>query len=88
MRDIKSPRILWLKAGLFLVLGGITAGLLLAETPTLRAATLLGLTVWAFCRAYYFAFYVIGNYIDPGHKYAGLLAFASRHFASRRGAQK
>ena len=37
-------------------------------------ALLLALAIWAFCRAYYFAFYVIEHYIDPGFKFAGLWA--------------
>jgi hypothetical protein len=32
------------------------------------------LAIWAFCRAYYFAFYVIENYIDPKFRFAGLLS--------------
>jgi hypothetical protein len=83
MRDIQNPRLLWLKGALFLVLGGMTAAMLLVETPTLRSAALLALTIWAFCRAYYFAFYVIEHYIDPAYRHAGLIAFA-RHFATRR----
>ncbi|MBI3860843.1 MAG: hypothetical protein HY290_03005, partial [Planctomycetia bacterium] len=32
--------------------------------------------IWAFARAYYFVFYVIEHYIDPGYKFAGLWSFA------------
>ena len=71
--DIKSPRLLWLKGALFMVLGILAGGLLVAETPTLRAATLLALAIWSFCRAYYFAFYVLEKYADPSFRYAGLL---------------
>jgi hypothetical protein len=39
-----------------------------------KTALLLGITVWAFCRAYYFAFYVIERYVDPGYRFAGLLS--------------
>ena len=35
----------------------------------------LAIAIWAFARAYYFAFYVVEHCIDPGHKYAGLLSF-------------
>ena len=42
------------------------------EILTLRSAILLGLAIWCFCRAYYFAFYVIEHYIDSSYKYAGL----------------
>jgi hypothetical protein len=33
--------------------------------------------------ALFFAFYVIDHYIDPGSRYAGLIAF-SREYLSRR----
>jgi hypothetical protein len=32
----------------------------------------MAVAIWAFCRAYYFAFYVIERYIDPGFRFAGL----------------
>jgi hypothetical protein len=75
MQDIKSPRVLWLKATLFLFIGLASAGLLFLETPTLRVAFLLALAIWGFCRAYYFAFYVIEHYIDPRFRFSGLIAF-------------
>jgi hypothetical protein len=34
---------------------------------------LLVICVWAFCRFYYFAFYVLEHYADPNFRYAGLL---------------
>jgi hypothetical protein len=37
---------------------------------------LLAIAVWAFCRAYYFAFYVIEHYVDPGYHLSGLGSFA------------
>lgn len=76
MGDLRSPRVLYLKGFLFLCLGVVAAVLLLAEHPSLRTAALLAVAVWAFARAYYFAFYVIEHYIDPGFRYEGLLAFA------------
>ncbi len=66
MKDLKSSRMIWLKAILFLLIGLAAAGLLIAERPTLKVTLLLGLALWAFCRAYYFAFYVIEHYVDPG----------------------
>ncbi len=83
MADIKSPRLLYLKAALFLSVGSLAAGLLLLENPTPRSAALLGVSIWAFARAYYFAFYVIEHYIDPGYKYAGLLSLL--RYLARRG---
>jgi hypothetical protein len=76
MKDIKSQRVIWLKGALFLMLGLGSAVLLLAEAPTLKVALLLALTVWGFCRAYYFAFYVIEHYVDPGYRFSGLFSFA------------
>ncbi len=77
MRDIQSHRLIWLKGGLFLALGLGSAVLLLAETATLKTALLLALTIWGFCRAYYFAFYVIGHYVDPSYRFSGLFSFAA-----------
>lgn len=70
--DITSPRILKLKAALFLVLGGLSGALLLAPFFSWRSLGLLVLTVWAFCRAYYFGFYVLEHYADPGFRYSGI----------------
>jgi hypothetical protein len=76
MADIRSPRLLYFKGALFLLLGILSAGLLLAEHPSWKFAALLALAIWSFARAYYFAFYVIEHYIDPRFKFAGLWAFA------------
>ena len=57
--DLQNPKWMYLKAALFLVLGCLSIGLLLAQSPTLQTAILLLLAIWAFARAYYFAFYVI-----------------------------
>ena len=65
-----------MKGGLFLTLGMASATLLLAEVATLKVALLLALAVWGFCRAYYFAFYVIEHYVDPGYRFSGLFSFA------------
>ena len=64
-----------LKAVLFLVIGVTAGGMLLADSPKLRTAALLGLTIWSFARAYYFAFYVIEHYVDPDFKFSGLGSF-------------
>lgn len=74
--EIKQPWLLWLKGALFLLLGLLAGGLLLWEAPSLRVAVLLGICIWACCRAYYFAFYVIERYADPACKYAGLWSVA------------
>lgn len=78
MTDLVDPRWMALKAVLFLVIGAMTFGLLLLpQAMPLRAIYQL-LMIWAFCRAYYFAFYVIGHYVDPSYRFAGLLDFLRR----------
>ena len=86
MKDITSHRLIWMKGALFLMLGLGSAVLLLAEAATLKVAALLALSVWGFCRTYYFAFYVIERYVDPGFRFAGLLSFVG--YLLRRKAQE
>jgi hypothetical protein len=87
MADIRSPKLLYFKAALFLLLGLLSAGLLLAEHASWKFAALLALAIWSFARAYYFAFYVVQHYIDPEFKFAGLWAFA-QYLLRRRTAEK
>lgn len=75
-RDIESPRLLSLKGLLFLVAAVMSGGILLADSPSFRTATLLLLCTGCACRFYYFAFYVIERYADPSYRFAGLLDFA------------
>ena len=75
MRDIKNPAAMWVKAILLLAIGITASILLVLELGTLRGALMLALSIWAFCRAYYFAFYVIEKYVDPGYRFSGLLSF-------------
>jgi len=76
MRDLTDPRIIWLKGGLFIAVGTLASGLLIAQLPDLRYALLLAIAIWSFCRAYYFAFYVVERYVDRNYRFAGLLDFA------------
>lgn len=75
MTDIKNTKLLWTKGVLFLLIGVVSSVLLLLESPSLKVGLLLVLAVWAFCRAYYFAFYVIEHYADPSYRFAGLISF-------------
>ena len=85
MGDLKSAKLIYLKGGLFL-LGGILSGIILIlESPHLRTAGLLILSIWCFARFYYFAFYVIEHYVDPHFKFAGLWSFAQYLWKRRRG---
>ncbi|MDX1927095.1 MAG: hypothetical protein SFV81_11285 [Pirellulaceae bacterium] len=76
MVNLTNPRVICLKGALFLVLGLLASALLVAQLPDIRYAAVLAIAVWAFCRAYYFAFYVIEHYVDPNFRFAGLLHFA------------
>jgi hypothetical protein len=75
MKDLTHPQWIKLKGLLFLLLGVVSAVLLMLEQPTLKVGLLLALTVWCFCRSYYFAFYVIEHYVDPGYRFSGLGSF-------------
>jgi hypothetical protein len=72
VKDLTDPRWIKFKGVLFLVVGVLAAVLLFLEAPTLRTAVLLAIVIWCFCRAYYFAFYVIEKYVDPGFRFSGL----------------
>jgi hypothetical protein len=84
MKDLTDPRWIKLKGALFLVLGILSGALLILERPSFRITALLCLTVWCFCRCYYFAFYVIERYVDPGYRFSGLWSFARYLVAKRR----
>jgi len=84
MRNLVDFSAMKFKAALFLLAGVMAGALLILERPTLKVAFLLVIAIWCFCRAYYFAFYVIEQYVDPGYKFSGLLSFARYLFAKRR----
>jgi len=82
-REIASPRVIWLKASLFLVAGVGASALLLVDRWNWRTALLLCIAVWSFCRLYYFVFYALERYVDPEFRFAGLIALV-RHRLGRR----
>lgn len=84
MKELSDPFWIKFKAVLFLVLGTMTAGLILLEHPSFKLAALLALAIWSFCRFYYFAFYVIQHYVDPGYRFSGLGSFAKYWRSGRR----
>ncbi len=75
MRNLTEPNWIWLKGILFAILGIVACTLLLLHSPELKTGILLTIAIWAFCRAYYFAFYVIEKYVDPRYRFAGLIHF-------------
>jgi hypothetical protein len=84
MTDIRNPRLLYLKGGLFVLAGTLACTAILLEHPSWKVALLLALAIWAFARAYYFAFYVVEHYVDRKYRFAGLFHFL-RYCLSRRG---
>jgi uncharacterized RDD family membrane protein YckC len=81
--DLTNPKLIYAKGFMFLTAGIAAAALLLCECPSLKAGFLLAVTVWCFARFYYFAFYVIEHYVDPGYRFAGLIDFA-RYLCRKR----
>ena len=73
--DLKSTKLILLKGFLFLLVGALSVAGILVEYPTMRMAFLLAIAVWAFCRWYYFMFYVIEKYVDGNYRYAGVSSF-------------
>lgn len=84
MGDIKNRKLLYTKGVLFLALGLAASVLIVVENPRWTTALLVAVAVWAFARAYYFAFYVVEHYVDGQFKFSGLLAFARYLLKSRR----
>jgi hypothetical protein len=82
--DLRHPRWLYFKAGLLLGVGLIASAILWMESPRWRTAGLLVAAAWGFCRAYYFAFYVVEKHVDPGFKFSGLISFGRYAFSRRR----
>ena len=90
--DITSPRVLAIKGALFVVLGVLCSGIVAAAVFGLVEWSLglaaHALAVWAFCRGYYFAFYVITAYADPAFRYAGLWSAGRKAWGMMRGVRK
>ena len=73
--DIRRHSWIYFKASLMLLCGLLASVLLLIDHPAFRTAGLLAVAIWGFCRAYYFAFYVLEHYVDPTFRYSGLTSF-------------
>jgi hypothetical protein len=84
MKDLSNPFWIKLKGILFLLIGLVAVVLVLLDNPKWQTAGLLALAIWSFCRFYYFAFYVIEKYVDPGYKFSGLVSFARYLFQRRK----
>jgi len=76
MADIKKVWLLYIKGLLLFLTGFISSLLLVFLNFNFKTIVLLLLAIWGFCRAYYFAFYVIQHYVDQNYKFSGLIDFA------------
>ncbi|HUJ73013.1 MAG TPA: hypothetical protein VLZ30_12275 [Verrucomicrobiae bacterium] len=84
MKDITNLRLIKFKGILFLVVGLLSFALIIVGHPEVRTVLLLCVTVWCFCRFYYFAFYVIEHYVDQTYRFSGLWSFARYLFLRRQ----
>jgi len=84
MKDLTNPKWIKLKGLLFLLVGLLSSALLIVECPSLKIVVLLAIAIWCFCRSYYFAFYVIEHYVEPGYRFSGLWSFIAYLCARRK----
>lgn len=83
--DLTSSKAILVKGWLFLFLGVLAGAGLLIQNFSWQKCGLLLIATGAFCRWYYFMFYVIQNYVDPSYKFDGLTSFVRFMWKERRG---
>jgi hypothetical protein len=66
------------KGGMFLAIAGLSAFLLVQQSPRVVTAMLASALVWSSCRFYYFLFHVLEKYVDPRMKYRGVWHLVSQ----------
>ena len=84
MGNLTSKPWIVAKGVLFLLIALASAALVWLEAPGVRTGLLLVLLAWSAARFYYFLFYVLGNYVDPSLKYAGIGALVRELLRKRR----
>lgn len=82
--DLPSPALMYLKAFLFLVAGCLAVAGVFLQNPSVQNALLLWIAVWSFCRLYYFMFYVVEKYTDPGFRFDGIFSFLAYLLRKRK----
>lgn len=80
--DISNKYVIYLKGFLFLLAGILAFGIIFLENRNFKTAILLIIAIWAFCRFYYFLFYVIEKYVDEKFKFSGIIS-ALRYLLKR-----
>ena len=84
MGDLKDTRLIYVKGAMFLlIMAGSVALIAFESESAFRRLILAALLAWASARFYYFLFYVIEKYVDPGYKFSGLLSFL-KYLARRK----
>jgi len=82
--DLQNPKAILAKGWLFLILGLLSAGALILLVGSWQVGLLLAISIWGFCRWYYFMFYVIEHYVDASYKFDGLTSFLKYSLRSRK----
>lgn len=72
MGDLTSKRVIIIKGWLFFAIAVIAALLIVQRSPRVVTVILVGTLAWSSCRFYFFLFYVLERYVDPGMKYRGV----------------
>lgn len=67
-----SARWIFVKAALFAGILAMSVMLVILEDRRMLRALFVLPIIWSSARLYYFMFYVIERYIDPGYKFAGV----------------
>lgn len=74
-QDLTSTKWIYAKGFLFLLITLISAALIIIQIQRWDIVALLLICLWASCRTYYFAFYVIQHYVDSRYRFSGLFDF-------------
>jgi uncharacterized membrane-anchored protein len=82
--DLKNPKLIWLKGVLFGMILAVSSALIVAMTRDWLVAGLVALVAWSAARGYYFMFYVIEKYVDPGYRFAGVWEFVKHAVGKQR----
>ena len=87
--DLRSRRLIVAKGVLFLLIGAMSALLIVWRSAEGQTAVLLLITVWGFCRFYYFLFHALESYVDSQLQWRGLTHLLSevwKRFRRRKAA--
>ena len=72
---LKNTKLIYFKALLFFLIGIVGLIYCLIINNIFYLFSMLVVTIWAWCRLYYFMFYVITNYIDQEYRFSSIFNF-------------